>query len=391
MTHVIVVGAGPVGLVAALGLVRNGIRVTLLDAAPAPIEAPRAAAYQYVVLEVLHDVGILADVEDAGIRVTRNNFRLLATGETYASDLSKLEGLVPFPYNVNLGQGQLSQIALRHLRSFEAATIRFGAEVAAVDQAHDSATVVLSSGERLQADWVVGADGGRSTTRKSIGSDFPGFTWQDRFVATNIRYDFAAHGFGSANMVMDADFGCIVAELGNGLWRVTFNESDELPEVTIPDRVTTFMNAFLPGPKEFELAAFSPYRMHQRAAETFRAGRVLLAGDAAHVTNPTGALGLTTGLLDVEVLVPALVAVIEGRADPDVLDAYSDVRRRSFLEKTSPLASDFKRLVYNGTQAELEAAFFDWREMLDDTSREVEFLRRIQGLRSEQVVAAPAM
>jgi len=389
----VVVGAGPVGLIAALGLVRRGIEVTVVERGERPNDSPRAAAYHYPVLEVMADVGILEDVEAAGIRIQENRLWHRPTGEVFITDQGKLAGRVPYPYNVNLGQGELSQIVLTHLQRHPGATMRWSADVVDVEQDSAGAAAVLADGERIRGDWLIGADGARSLVRKAVGLGFDGFTWDDRFVATNIRYPFDRYGYGGANLILDPEVGCIVAQLTkDGLWRVTFAEDDALPEEEIPQRIDDFMQRFLPsepgpdGRKDFELVAYSPYRMHQRSAESYRVGRVLLAGDAAHVTNPTGALGLTGGLLDVDVLVPALAAVAAGTASEEVLDAYSDARRTKFLEHTSPFASDFKRLVYGGSERDLREAFEAWKSQADTEEKEIEFLLGIGAIRSEQVV-----
>jgi 3-(3-hydroxy-phenyl)propionate hydroxylase/6-hydroxy-3-succinoylpyridine 3-monooxygenase len=393
MAHIVIVGAGPVGLIAALGLARRGLQVTVLDRGDGPVDAPRAAAYHFPVLEVFDEVGILDDVTAAGIRVTVNNIHVLATGELLTTDLAILQGVVPHPYNINLGQDALSRIALEHLSRLPGARVRWGADVVGIEQDAASATAVLADGSRVTGDWLLGADGARSVVRKAIGLGFEGSTWDDRFIATNIGYDFEAHGYGASNMVLDPDLGCIVAKLEtasdahpHGLWRVTFAEDESLPEDEIPSRIAAFMQRFLPGEPEFELVAFSPYRMHQRSAEAYRVGRVLLAGDAAHVTNPTGALGLTSGILDLDVLMPALAAVIDGSAPDSVLDDYSDARRTKFLEHTSPFASSFKQLVYNGDAAAQRSAFEGWRSQLSTDEGEREFQLGIKSVRSEQVV-----
>lgn len=393
MPSIVIVGAGPVGLIAALDLVRRGFDVTVLDRETGPNDAPRAASYHFPLMEVMDDLGILDDLLEAGIHVTVNNIRVLKTGEVLTTDNAHLAGHVPHPFNINLGQGALSRIVIDHLARYPGATLRWGADVVGVEQDATSATAVLADGSRVTAEWLLGADGARSVVRSSLGLGFDGFTWDDRFIATNIRYDFAAHGYGASNMVLDPELGCIVAELERatdahpgGLWRVTFAEDDSLPDDEIPARITAFMEQFLPGSKQFELVAWSPYRMHQRSAETYRVGRILLAGDAAHITNPTGALGLTGGILDVEVLTPALAAVAAGEAPDSVLDDYATSRRSKFLDHTSPFASDFKRLVYSGDAAAQEAAFAAWKEQLSTEEGELAFLLGIRSVRSEQVV-----
>ena len=193
-------------------------------------------------------------------------------------------------------------------------------------------------------------------------------TWPERFVATNIRYPFEEFGFGGANMVLDPVYGAIVAKLDEtGLWRCTYCEDASLPEETIPERMPEFFRAFLPDGAQPEVVAWSPYKMRQRAAEHMRVGRVLLAGDAAHTTNPTGGLGLTSGLFDTYVLVEALAAVIRGEIGDDVLDRYADERRRTFLELVSPAASGFKQLVYHSHDREvLETQLAGMRALATD-------------------------
>jgi 3-(3-hydroxy-phenyl)propionate hydroxylase/6-hydroxy-3-succinoylpyridine 3-monooxygenase len=383
--HVIVAGAGPVGLLAALALARQGVTVTVLERETVLNDSPRAAVYHWCVLEVLEKFGVRADAEAEGVIVKGNSFRRPSTDESVFIGNSVMEGVVPFPYNVNLGQGALGRICVQHLEALPNATVLWGDGLAAIDQDDASVTVTLDSGRKVAGDWLLGADGGRSTVRKLLGLGFPGMTWDDRFVATNIRFDFEAHGYHRANMVMDAELGCIVALLDrDGLWRVTFAESEELPEESIPERIDAFMQAFLPGDKQYELVQYSPYHMHQRSAESYRVGRVLLAGDAAHLTNPTGAMGLTTGVFDVELLVDRLGAVLSGQAGEEALDDYAERRRTAFLEKASPTASRFKHLVYDGVKGDIDEAFELYQRVEGDPVASRDFFLGVQDLREPE-------
>lgn len=201
--------------------------------------------------------------------------------------------------------------------------------------------------KEMSADWVIGTDGARSTVRRLMGLEFEGFTWPDRFVATNISYPFLENGFCNANMVVDPVNWAVVGRLGReDLWRLTYGEDASLDEASILERLPERFAAILPDPSiPYRIDNFSPYRVHQRCAPTFRDGRVLLAGDAAHACNPCGGLGLTGGVLDADALSDALGAVIRGRVDESVLDFYSQERRRVFIEVASPMSSNFKRLL----------------------------------------------
>jgi 3-(3-hydroxy-phenyl)propionate hydroxylase/6-hydroxy-3-succinoylpyridine 3-monooxygenase len=180
--------------------------------------------------------------------------------------------------------------------------------------------------------------------------EFEGTTWPERFVATNIRYDFEQDGYARTTLMFDPQYGAIIAKIDNsGLWRCTYCEDAALAEDKVIERLPAFFNVILSRPTTYELVMHSPYRMHQRAAPRFRVGRVVLAGDAAHVTNPVGGLGLTGGLFDTFVLYEALAAVIHADVGDEILDRYSVERRRVFWEYVSPRATENKRLIYHSS------------------------------------------
>jgi 3-(3-hydroxy-phenyl)propionate hydroxylase/6-hydroxy-3-succinoylpyridine 3-monooxygenase len=335
--------------------------------------------YLWPVLPGLARVGILQDAIAAGFTKQDYAYTVLATGERITWDVKDLEGHTPFPFNLHLGQHALAGIALTHLRRHKGADIRFATRVAALAQ--DSTGVTLTTetnGETqtLRAGWAIGADGARSTIRAAIATPFEGITWPERFVATNVRFDFESIGHARANMLVDPQLGAILAKIDDsGLWRCTYCEDASLPEATVQDRIPAYFQAILPPGAPYELVQFAPYKMHQRAAATFRAGRVLLAGDAAHATNPTGALGLASGLFDSYVLHEALAAVLAGAADDSVLDRYAAARRDVFLNIASPRATENKRLVFHSADpARLESDLAIFRRIASDRNFRIERL-----------------
>jgi 3-(3-hydroxy-phenyl)propionate hydroxylase/6-hydroxy-3-succinoylpyridine 3-monooxygenase len=168
-------------------------------------------------------------------------------------------------------------------------------------------------------------------------------------------------------------------------------EDASLPEETVAERIPAFFAETLPGDKDFELVQFSPYRMHQRAASTFRAGRVLLAGDAAHATNPTGGMGLTSGLFDSYVLSEGLAAVVNGEASDSILDTYSEQRRTAFLEHASPTATAMKQLVYHSGDLEaLEPVLAGLRMAAADPEVQKQQMRMSEPVETPSLLAQPA-
>jgi 2-polyprenyl-6-methoxyphenol hydroxylase-like FAD-dependent oxidoreductase len=338
---VLVVGAGPSGLLTGLGLAERGVEVTVLEAEPQIPKSPRAMVYHAVLLDGLETLGVLADADAQGFRNSVLSWRIHETGERVDVDLSPAS-------NLHLGQYELARIALSHLQR-TGAEVRF--ETGVVDvSAHDDHVVVTAQGPggrgEIRAPWVIAADGGRSTVRRSLGWSFEGTTWPERFVATNVRYPFDRDGWANANFLLDPGHGAVIARIDDELWRWTWAEPADLLEAEVPERIPGRLAAIgVDG--GYEIDTFSVYSMHQRAVPSMREGRVLMMGDAAHSTNPTGGLGLAAGLFDCFALVDPLTAAIRGEGPEAALDDWAAERLKAFLEFASPMASQLKQTVYN--------------------------------------------
>jgi 2-polyprenyl-6-methoxyphenol hydroxylase-like FAD-dependent oxidoreductase len=344
---VLIVGGGPVGMFTALALAQGGASVTLIECGPDISDEPRAMVYFPSTLTALEELGILDEVDKVGIRA--NTFGLKNPDLDFFGRvrISDLDGET-YGYQIHAGQDVATRVAM-------AAAQRLGVKVlvnhtlTSLEQFPDHVVAKISSpdGEiEMQASWVIGCDGARSTVRKELGIEFEGHTWPERFVATNVYFDFSSLGFELANFVCDPEFMAIIAIIDNkGLWRFTYQEPGNLPVENYLDRLPEKYAYHIPKGMKYEIQASRPYTMHQRCATSLREGRVLLAGDAAHATNPCGGLGLTTGVWDGMIVSDVLGAVIRGEEGQSILDRYSEERRRVFWEVTSPGASENKRMI----------------------------------------------
>jgi len=395
MQDVIIIGGGPVGFINALALAQAGARVTVIEAEAQIIKSPRAAVYFWSVLEGLGRLGILEEAEAAGVRKQDYTYLVRRTGERIEYSMAVLAGHTPHPYNLHLSQDRLAEIAMRKLQGLSNATVRFGTRLENLQQDAEAVTLsVVTGGEtqELRAKWVIGADGAGSTVRRLVGLSFDAITWPERFVATNVYCDFERYGYARATFVIDGRCGAVIVILNNeGLWRCTYMEDATLAEETFLERLPQVYQTIVPGQGSYELERASPYRMHQRSAQRYRVGRVILAGDAAHVTNPTGGLGLTSGLLDSYALYPALAAVVLEGADDEVLDRYSSARRDMFVNRVSPQATANKRLVFhaNGGGRELEDALASLRRLARDPQFRWQRLMFTKSLETPPLLGAP--
>ena len=341
--RVCIVGAGPVGVVAAIACARKGMRVTLLEAERQIDHSPRAATTHPSTLEMLAELGLLEEFQSLGLVARYFQFWDGATKTLVAEfDHEVLRGETPYPYVVQTEQHKLTEIGLRRLSAVSNAEVRLGTTVTAVEQKAGCvrATVAGSGGEGRQAfDYLIGCDGGRSTVRRCLEIDFEGYTWPERFLVLTTLFDFqAALGCCPRSYISDpAEWTNLFKVMGDdlkGRWRAVFpareNETDDeaFSEGSVRRRLRKLYEEH---PMEL-VAHRNIYRVHQRVAQSFRKGRVFLAGDAAHVNNPVGGLGLNCGIHDAMELAETLDRVASGQAGEELLDRYERRRRPINIE-----------------------------------------------------------
>lgn len=339
--QVIVVGAGPVGLLTALALARQDVPVLVLEAEPGLTIDLRAGTYHPPSLEMMAPYGITGEMLKTAIRVPRWQIRDRREGVIVEWDVSLIGDLTPYPYRLHLEQHRLTPIIHEKLKECANAEVRFSHEVTGFTQDGDKVVVTAHTpgGEaRFEAAWLVGADGGRSTVRKCMGVAFDGYTWPERFVVASTVYDFAPHGYTLNAYVADPVEWSAMFKMPDdgppGMWRVLWPippEEDEAAALSA-ESIERHMQRFQPRTGRYPIKYRSLYKVHQRVAGDFRAGRALLAGDAAHLNNPIGAFGLNGGIHDAINLAEKLASVCRGEAGEKLLDLYVRQRRTVNLE-----------------------------------------------------------
>jgi 3-(3-hydroxy-phenyl)propionate hydroxylase len=339
--RVIIVGAGPVGLVSALSLALRDVPVLVLEANPELFMDLRAGSFHPPTLEVLEPLGVTAKLHELGICVHRWQLRDRTDGVIGTFELSLLADETPYPYRLHCEQHKLTPLVFQMLAPLPHADIRFSHRVTEISQAGDRVIVKAETprgGETFEGAWVIGCDGGGSAVRKSAQIEFGGFTYPEKFALVSTSYDLGRRGFSDTAYISHPVEWCAVFRLPDtgppGLWRFLYgchpDETDD--EAMSDDVVEARLQAVVPKTDRYETVHRTIYRVHQRVADTFRHGRILLAGDAAHLNNPLGGFGLNSGLQDAMNLTDKLVAVWRGELDDSVLDRYVRQRRTVNIE-----------------------------------------------------------
>ena len=338
LSSVLVAGGGAVGLTTALALARAGVPVTVLEAAPELVKEYRASTFHPPTLEMLDDLGLARGMIDAGLIARTFQYRDRDDGIVAEFDLDLLRDDTRFPFRLQLEQYALSLAAYDALGRIPGADVRFGHEGTAVrsEGGRVIVTVATPGGqEELSAPYLVGADGAGSAVRRSLGLAFDGMTYPDRYLVLFTTFDFAAHipGLGYVSYVSDPEQWFVLLR-SPGLWRVLFptKAEDTDRELELDETAERHLQYVVATPERYPVLHRTLYTVHQRVAERYRVGRVLLAGDAAHVNNPLGGMGLNGGIHDAVSLAEKLAAVWLGRAGDEALDEYADRRRRIAVE-----------------------------------------------------------
>jgi 3-(3-hydroxy-phenyl)propionate hydroxylase len=340
--RVIIVGGGPVGLASALNLALHNIPVTVLEAHHELFMDLRAGSFHPPTLEVLEPIGVTKKLLEMGIVVPAWQLRDRNDGVVGTFDLATLlKDETPYPCRLHLEQHRFTPLVYDMLKPIPHVDVRFSARVTEVTQDGNGVVVTADTPngvEIFEGRWAIGCDGGGSVVRKSAGIEFGGFTYPERFALVSTPYDLGQHGFTDTAYISHPVEWCAVFRLPDvgppGLWRFLYGcRPDESEEESLDDdRIEARLQSVVPKAGRYETRHKTIYRVHQRVAENFRAGRLLIAGDAAHLNNPIGGFGLNSGLQDAMNLTDKLAGVWRGEQDESVLDRYVRQRRTANVE-----------------------------------------------------------
>jgi len=398
--RVVIVGAGPVGMVCALALNKRGVSVTVFEQEPAPVEDQRAASLHPPTLALLHELGVTEKIIPLGLVSPTYRFHDRVNNEVVAEfDLGRMRDEFMFPFVLQYEQYKLTASIFAEYANADDFDVRFSHCVTGMTQTADGVEIEYTSpdGEgRLPASYVIGCDGGRSTIRKLAGIEFEGFTYPERFIKIATSFDFGTVNSNLAfrNYFSDPDEWCnlfkVCGKRPPGLWRAIFpvpNDEDDAVALS-PERIEARLQKFFPKSGRYHVEYVNVYPVSQRVAATFRKGRVLLAGDAAHVNNPIGGMGMNGGIHDGINLADKLARVIKGEAAEELLDLYNRQRHHAAVKYVQAQTIANKKLMEERDPKVRAAKFDELRRTADDPEASKAYMRRAALLDSLQMANA---
>jgi 2-polyprenyl-6-methoxyphenol hydroxylase-like FAD-dependent oxidoreductase len=330
---VVVAGAGPVGLTAALVLASRGVAVTVLEAEQGISEELRASTFHPPTLDMLAPYGVTARMLEAGLICPTWQIRMHPSGDRAVFDLAVLAGETDHPYRLQCEQSKYCKFVGAALDPLSSVNVRFSTAVTDVQQTDDAVTVRTSSpdgADVITADYLIGADGARSAVRRALAIDMSGDIYPETTILATTHFPFheKLEGLSNVSYCWKPNGTFSLLRLPEA-WRASLYARDGQ---TVDDALTEqglqdLLLDIVPDAGRIEVLERRPYRIHRRLAETYRKGRVFLAGDAAHLNSPSGGMGMNGGIHDAFNLAEKLLVVLQDGADDRILDRYERQRR----------------------------------------------------------------
>jgi 3-(3-hydroxy-phenyl)propionate hydroxylase len=336
---VVIAGAGPAGVVAAYRLALAGVEVTLLEAYAEPPEDMRASTFHAPTLDMMEGLGLLETLEAQGLRAPVYQYRNRRSGEVLAFDLGEIADVARHPYRLQCEQYKLTRLVTGLLAKMPNARVLFRRRLVHLEQDEAGVTVHAEAPfeiETYRASYLIGADGANSLVRKWLGIGFTGFTYPEKFLtlSTDWPVESCFDGLARVNYVADADEWFVLLRVP-ALWRILVpaNEDDSDAWLLSDEKKNVVFDGLVGAGKAVETHHRTLYRVNQRVADTYRHGRVVLIGDAAHVNNPLGGFGMNSGIHDAWNLTDKLQRILLEGAPAELLLDHFERQRRTVMQE----------------------------------------------------------
>ena len=386
--HVIITGAGPVGCVSSLILAKAGIHVTLLEAeSDLPLDM-RASTFHPPTLDMLDELGVVQEIIKQGLITPQFQYRDRQKGLIAEFDMTAISEFTKHPYRVQAEQYKLTRIISDILVNYPHVEQKFNARATNLQQDDSSVTVHFDTPDGPQSitgDYLISCDGSRSFARKTLNIGFPGFTYPELFMVVSTTDDITevVPDMCPVAYITDPEEWCAVIRAPE-MWRFLIPTDPDMTEEELLDIdfLESRIQGFAPKKQRYTISHSTLYPVNQRVAETYRKGRVLLAGDAAHVNNPLGGMGMNGGVHDGVNVSEKLIQILnEGESD-DLLDLYDRQRRPIAVEYVQAHTIRNKKIMEEKDPKVRKQRQDEIKAVLDDQEKSLELMMQVSMINS---------
>jgi 3-(3-hydroxy-phenyl)propionate hydroxylase len=378
---ILIVGGGPVGLVLASFLSLHGIPSSVFERSEGIPKDLRASTFHPPTLDMLEEIDVTTTLIEQGLICPTWQFRDRKEGEVATFDLGLLKAETNHPYRLQCEQWKLAKALDIKARNDAAIDLQYGAEVIEMAQDEESASLTVQHSDgsttKHKGRYVIGADGAGSVVRKAAGLTLEGTTIPELFLtmSTDYRFEDAIPDLANIAYITDPDEWVVLLRTPT-LWRVMVPTDPNASEAEMYDmaKQNARIQALCPQDGTYEIEHSTAYRVQQRVADRYFAGRAVLAGDAAHLNNPLGGMGLNGGIHDAVNLADKLVKIYAGEDVQNLLGLYERQRRQVCINTVQEQSIRNRKMMAAKTPEDRKAFQDDMRAIVMDNERHHEFV-----------------
>tara|TARA_B110000008_G_scaffold230584_1_gene233466 strand:+ start:1063 stop:2259 length:1197 start_codon:yes stop_codon:yes gene_type:complete len=339
---VIIIGAGPVGTFAAYCLAEYGIETLVLESESTCETDMRASTFHPSTLKYLDNLNLADELIEKGLKAPIFQYRIRSTDEVLEFNLQELDDVLDFPFRLQCEQYKFARMLAGKLDRHRHSSVLFNRKLINFSEGNNKVTLDVDhhgTSEQYQCDYLIGADGANSIVRRNLGIEFSGFTYEEKFFTLSTQKPLENYfsNLSYVNYVSDPEEWFVLLKAPSA-WRILVPVPQTLDDRAIKsnDYVSDIFIRVLNSCDPIETIHRTIYRVHQRVVNKMRYGRIMLAGDSAHLNNPLGGFGMNGGLHDAWNLAEKLDGIINHKKDEDLLNLYDRQRRtvmNDFIQK----------------------------------------------------------
>ena len=379
---VIIIGAGPVGTFAAYCLAEYGIETLVLESESTCETDMRASTFHPSTLKYLDNLDLADELIEKGLKAPIFQYRIRSTDEVLEFNLEELDDVLDFPFRLQCEQYKFARMLAGKLDSHRHSSVLFNRKLINFTEGDHKVTLNVDhhgTNEQYQCDYLIGADGANSIVRRSLGIEFSGFTYEEKFftLSTEKPLEDYFSNLSYVNYVSDPEEWFVLLKAPSA-WRILVPVPQKLDDKAIKsnDYVSDIFTRVLNSSDPIETIHRTIYRVHQRVVNKMRYGRIMLAGDSAHLNNPLGGFGMNGGLHDAWNLAEKLDGIINHNKDKDLLDLYDRQRRTVMNDFIQKQTIRNKKMIEETGDIKFSSEWMRMRNLHENENKRREYMLR---------------